>query len=45
MRRFHAVEGTLRLDPTEHEPEEMTRTVLEWLGNQSEMSDKKKPGS
>lgn len=45
MRRFHAVEGTLRLDPTEHEPEEMTRTVLEWLGEQSEMSDKKKPGS
>ncbi len=45
MRRFHAVEGTLRLDPTEQEPEQLVLAILEWLDEQSGMSDKKKPGS
>jgi tRNA dimethylallyltransferase len=45
MRRFHAVEGTLRLDPTEQQPEQLVLAILEWLGEQSGMSDKKKPGS
>ena len=45
MRRFHAVEGTLRLDPTEQEPEQLVLAILEWLGEQSGMSDKNKPGS
>ena len=45
MRRFHAVAGALRLDPTQYDPNALSRVVLDWLDEVSAKSDKKNPGS
>ena len=45
MRRFQAMNGTLKLDPTDATPAELASKVLAWLAPDLGTSDKTKPGA